>query len=452
MRPTITPEEGQLTEWAIQHGLVMRKKDNRGEWQDLVAPLSLYPTSWPHHLFLQAFNIQPTFQRLIYEIVRERSWLDGLCELLYDDFVRSILQIWRACPKQSLRVGFFRSDYMLHEGEGMTELKQVELNTISPSFSYLSQLTARMHREIYRKSMDIPENKAGEEAAAMIRDGLGMFMEYYSCKDACAIMVVLPEEQNYYDQQGILEGSRMSTFRLTFDEIHYRCNIDGQNRLFLDNEKVVGLVFYRAGYIPQHYPNETAWTVRLMVERSTAIKVPDAGLHLAGLKKVQQELTNPNTLARFVPEQRDRDILKSTFMQILTLDDTEEGDRNAMMACQEPSSWIVKPQREGGGHNIYNDELVTFLRTADKRSRAAHILMEKIHASMEENTLIRDQSWTGQTISELGIFGTLMIRDDVIVDNRTAGYLLRTKPADAQEGGVAAGYSCLNSITLLKLN
>ncbi len=59
----------------------------------------------------------------------------------------------------------------------------------------------------------------------------------------------------------------------------------------------------------------------------------------------------------------------------------------------------------------------------------------------------------GQSISEVGIYGTYLgygsykgMKDDVV--NNYAGYLLRTKGADTDEGGVATGYSVLNSVAL----
>ena len=48
---------------------------------------------------------------------------------------------------QPLHLGLFRSDYLLHTGEGHgLSLKQVEFNTISSSFGSLSDKVAAMHR------------------------------------------------------------------------------------------------------------------------------------------------------------------------------------------------------------------------------------------------------------------------------------------------------------------
>lgn len=55
------------------------------------------------------------------------------------------------------------------------------------------------------------------------------------------------------------------------------------------------------------------------------------------------------------------------------------------------------------------------------------------------------------SISELGIFGTFLGNsnyEDKVLVNKYAGYLLRTKMDGVDEGGVATGYSVLNSIAL----
>lgn len=55
----------------------------------------------------------------------------------------------------------------------------------------------------------------------------------------------------------------------------------------------------------------------------------------------------------------------------------------------------------------------------------------------------------GPSISELGIYGIFLGsgRNDPLL-NQYAGYLLRTKAEGVDEGGVATGYSVLNSIYL----
>jgi hypothetical protein len=60
------------------------------------------------------------------------------------------------------------------------------------------------------------------------------------------------------------------------------------------------VTYYRAGYAPTDYPSENEWSARLIVEESFSIKCPNAAYHLAGAKKVQQVLAQPNMLERQV--------------------------------------------------------------------------------------------------------------------------------------------------------
>ena len=45
-------------------------------------------------------------------------------------------------------------------------------------------------------------------------------------------------------------------------------------------------------------------------------------------------------------------------------------------ACRDPGSFVLKPQREGGGNNLYGEQLA--LRLADPSGLGAFILMQRI--------------------------------------------------------------------------
>ena len=49
------------------------------------------------------------------------------------------------------------------------------------------------------------------------------------------------------------------------------------------------------------------------------------------------------------------------------------------------------------------------------------------------------------TLSELGVYGTFVKVGDSVTVNECVGHLLRTKTATSDEGGVAAGFSVLDS-------
>jgi len=63
--------------------------------------------------------------------------------------------------------------------------------------------------------------------------------------------------------------------------------------------------------------------------------------------------------------------------------------------------------------------------------------------------MMRDgQVEVGEALSELGVFGVFVGDGQTVLLNDFAGQLLRTKLEGVDEGGVAAGYACLDSLLL----
>ena len=53
---------------------------------------------------------------------------------------------------------------------------------------------------------------------------------------------------------------------------------------------------------------------------------------------------------------------------------------------------------------------------------------------------------SGESVSELGCFGALVVSPEgEVVHNEYAGFLLRTKFSNVDEGGVASGFATLSS-------
>jgi len=54
-----------------------------------------------------------------------------------------------------------------------------------------------------------------------------------------------------------------------------------------------------------------------------------------------------------------------------------------------------------------------------------------------------------QTVSELGVYGTALFGVTGKESMRSGGYLLRTKASDSNEGGVAVGFSVIDTPLLI---
>ena len=74
--------------------------------------------------------------------------------------------------------------------------------------------------------------------------------------------------------------------------------------------------------------------------------------------------------------------------------------------------------------------------------------MERLFPPEQKAILLRSGriEGSGDSISELGCFGTIVASSDgSVVHNEYGGFLLRTKFSNVDEGGVASGFATLSS-------
>lgn len=408
---------------------------------------------------------------------------------------------------QDLTLGLFRSDYMANtpEDDSRPCLQQVEFNTISSSFGGLAEKVARLHTDLAscpsglasiaypphalfntsasRESSESAEMSSGipepNDAVKTLASGLLAAHEAYGQSQStpslplCIIFLVQDGERNIFDQLAVsshIQSTRpdVATFRLPTSQILTRTLIPSHTEnparpLIYTAPNAsrfeVSLVYFRALYAPSEYNTSTSWAARHHLERSAAIKCPSILLQLAGSKKVQQVLTDPGTLEHFLPNHSASVLaeLRSSFapQYSMSLGPDSEGVKIALDPVRAQNH-VLKPQREGGGNNIYRDAIPKFLAGLSEEQYKQYILMELIRPPPDaKNVALRSDGEVvpGKVISELGIFGTCLWRggggkDAEIMRNEEGGYLLRTKARDSDEGGVAAGFSSLDSVIL----
>jgi glutathione synthase len=283
-------------------------------------------------------------------------------------------------------------------------------------------------------------------------------------------MVVQEAERNAFDQRALewelLNVHSIHLIRLTFAQLQERATLSPSDSrlIILPTRTEVSVVYFRAGYSPVDYPSSSAWSTRLLLERSRAIKCPSVALQLAGAKKVQEVLSRPGQLERFLPGRPD-DVsrLQASFTRLFPLDDSDAGLEALRLATANPEGFVLKPQREGGGNNIYRLDIPPFLAELERkdagkaagkpREREGYILMDLILPPKGlRNVLVRAGEGRGvetEVISELGVYGIALWDSDHLRINETAGHLLRTKSSDVAEGGVATGYSVIDSPALV---
>lgn len=361
----------------------------------------------------------------------------------------------------------------------------------------------------------LPPNKALTALAGGLAAGHQAYLSSLSSslpkdRPPVVLMVVQPIERNAFDQRlleyALLENHGIKLVRVPFGDLASVATVadDAERKLFLhlsaDSAPVeVSVVYYRAGYTPTDYPSQTEWDTRLKLERSAAIKCPTVGLQLAGAKKVQQVLAEPGELEAFlnrgsvrlldrpktVLSAADAQLLRKSWTALYPLDDSPRGQEGYRLATDPGTAkdFVLKPQREGGGNNIYGLKIPPALAEMERRDeeklrraqegqprppkeREGYILMSMIRPPSDlRNLLLRyspssstSEAVEGEVVSELGIYGVVVFRAnaqegrggaEIMVNEGEAGHLLRTKASAAEEGGVAVGISCLDSPLLV---
>jgi glutathione synthetase len=491
--------------YASANGIQVERRREDGTSYFECAPMSLLPNAYPQQAFEHAESLATSFNELVDRISRDSSFLEETLEGVIgaDPYTAKLLQLYKqvygdpdSVAHTADRLGIHRSDYMLHKLKGQTEysLKQVELNTIAASFAGLSRNVASLHRYLTSrfaaetddflsanqkivssnsdKAAGVPQNPALQRIPKAMSVAFSRYAERFCKGDAsnlAFLFVVQEGEANTVDQRmlefHLWEDYQIPVVRMSLTKAATQLTRQDNGALYVDGQEIA-VVYYRAGYAPTDYPDGDdgiEWKSRLLLENSRAAKCPSLGYHLAGTKKVQQELARPGVVERFFPSDAEKpkvDNMRSAFAGLYSLgDDMTLEDITAVKECLEGKQgmYVLKPQREGGGYNFYGDILAEKLKSNIKQEGgnlqmakvlAEFILMERLFPPQQRAVLLRNGKveGSGESVSELGCYGTLVVAPDgKVAHNEYAGFLLRTKFSNVDEGGVASGFATLSS-------
>ncbi|PKC74916.1 glutathione synthase [Rhizophagus irregularis] len=459
-------------DWSLSHGLIIRPPTNVSNNSFVMhAPVSLFPSPFPRKTYEEAIELQPMFNLLFHKLSQDSEFITQVVEEItkVDDFVDNLYKIYLKVKEegivQPISLGLHRSDYLLQVPPDATEanILQVEFNTISSSFSSLSYLTGELHRYLLKateyynssellKSDSLPLN----DSMTSIPKGIAKAHELYGSPNAVVMMVVIDEERNIFDQKWIeydlLNNNNIHIIRKTLKEINEQGKLDPNTKALVIDDKEVSVTYFRSGYSPEQHPTKKEWDARLLIERSKSIKCPSVSYQLVGAKKVQQVLAIPGVLEKYVTDPTDAKRLRASFAGLYPLDSSPEGEAAVKLALGNPEYYVMKPQREGGGNNIYANDIPSILSKLSVSERSSYILMDLIQPPLMKNIILRQGELVeGEMISELGIYGIFIGgkgKDEVII-NEIGGHLLRTKGRKTNEGGVASGYAVIDSPLLI---
>ncbi|EGO57595.1 hypothetical protein NEUTE1DRAFT_81283 [Neurospora tetrasperma FGSC 2508] len=490
-----------VKDWTVAHGLTVRPppaiagNDTEGILATS-APVTLFPSPFPKSCFEEAKAIQTTYNELYALISQDEEFLTEMVKEVAggDEFIANLWNVHLRVKKegyvQNLALGLFRSDYMVHQDDASLQIKQVEFNTIASSFGGLSTQTSLLHKHLAQheypllsssssaSNLDLPSNDSAAGLAAGLRAAFDAYGSSTLGHPTCVLFLTQSGERNVFDQRHLeyaLSSSgpnKVPVFRLPFSDIltHTTLASTPTRQLLYtlpSNPSLVfevAVVYLRAGYGPGDYPSQEAWEARYQIERSNAVCCPTVLTQLAGMKKVQQVLATPeesntnsvpSALAKFMPptSEKTQRLLK-TFTNIYPLDTSSSGlhARSLATSPTQCQKYVMKPQREGGGNNFYRSAIPEQLAKIPEEHWNSFILMEIIEPPALANSILRNgKVEVGGVICELGVYGTCLWDQSSgeIKFNEEAGYLLRTKGDKSEEGGVAAGYGCMDSVTLV---
>ncbi|MCB9797082.1 MAG: glutathione synthase [Alphaproteobacteria bacterium] len=451
MRPLTDAQRATAVDLALAQGLIQR--DERGEV--VHAPLTLTPCPLPiETLAALEAQIQP-WNVLTHRVASDLDFLRDSLERVRqsDRFIADLFDMLRVEETQAWRLLLTRSDYFMQNEPGRIgpRLCHVEHNTIAASYPGLSGKMASFHKTwlgLHPPGGVLVPNAPVEDMAQAVAEVVAR----YDHPRGVVLMIVQAGERNVFDQR-ILEQALaergVRSLRLTLDELQARGRLR-EGHLAVD-EEIAAVTYFRAGYGPNDLTTPEALAARRLIEHSSTVSVPDLATQLAGTKKVQQRLTVPDVLRAFVSEE-EAQVLESAFVGLYELDHSvpPSGMPAWRLAMLQPERWVLKPQREGGGNNHYDAGMVEVLAKLSPEKRAAWVLMERIRPVPRQAALLnRGEEQHAEVVSEIGWFGTLFADGAEILRNEPSGYLVRTRPTEATESGVSAGYGHLDSLLVV---
>ena len=280
-------------------------------------------------------------------------------------------------------------------------------------------------------------------------------------------MIVQPNNINIADERPIEYGLWDSSpsipcYRLIFGAtVLASCTLSPSGTLLYQNPSIpasspveISVVYLRAGYDLQEF-DDTGHACRLLLEKSRAIKCPSLLCHLTTWKKVQQALTVPGVLKRWLSDE-EAEMVEKTFAPMWPMDGrSEEGRKGRHLALnpQTAVKHVLKPSLEGGGHNVYGAAIPALLKKIGETEWGKYVLMELIESPVNNNVLSTPRGlYSGEVISELGIFGVCLWESGAektgkgnILVNEAAGWSFKTKPRDVEEMSVVKGFGAFDS-------
>ncbi|WP_375321117.1 glutathione synthase [Aliivibrio logei] len=467
-------------EWAIMHGVAFRQADNTARH----CPFSIAPMSIEREVYNHLLAVTPLITKLIHNVSEDHDFLqtslsnmakaDPFFGLLMSRHQQLHGDAGNKLVAERKPLLLMRTDFMDDRQHGA---KVIEFNGIAAGMGPFGQRAAEFHSFMKHQWPDT-YNQWIEDSSAVPADNHGLEQLAYGVATTARaiktdfsdqgkptfLMVVQKNEDNVYDQHLLeveLQKQGIRTVRRTFEQLSTQLSSGESKRLLLENVGAIDVVYLRAGYQYEDYfaPElnekvccQTLSQTRLLIEQHHVAVNATISQQLATSKSMQMLLTMmPETeYARWGLTLEEAQLVKSVLAEMKPINTqtidwfTTEADQN---------QWVLKNQGEGGGHCIFGQDIAEKLNQLAPEEYDAWALMQRLYPHERDTPTIAvrdgEQTLVNDLVSEIGLF-TAYYNDKPVTElDGYAGYLIRSKPASENEGGIHSGKGILDSLVLI---
>ncbi|WP_061037854.1 glutathione synthase [Vibrio coralliirubri] len=467
-------------EWAIMHGVAFRQSDNTARH----CPFSLAPMSIEREVFEHLLKVTPLITKLINNVSEDHDFLQSLLNDMAkaDPFFGRLMALHQQAhgsaderlnpARQPLLL--MRTDFMDDRQHGA---KVIEFNGIAAGMAPFGQRATEFHSFMQKQWPNVYNNWL-EDSSATPAENQGLTQLAYGIANAARqvkadfneqdkpvfLMVVQKNEDNVYDQHLLeveLQKQGIRTVRRTFEQLSCQLSSGDNQRLLLKDVGAVDVVYLRAGYQYSDYwapeLNEsvcchTLSQTRLFMEQHHVAMNATISQQLATSKTMQMLLTMmpASEYARWGLTLEEAELVKSVLADMKPITNEAIEWFNTQADKQE---WVLKNQGEGGGHCVFGDDISDQLSQLKPEEYDAWALMQRLYPHERDvpTIAVRDTQQTLVTdlVSEVGLFTAYFKGEPVTELDGYAGYLIRSKPASENEGGIHSGKGILDSLVLI---
>lgn len=470
----------EACEWAIMHGVAFRQPDNTARH----CPFSIAPMTMTRKSFDHLKRVVPLITKLINNVSEDHDFLQSSLKDMAkaDPFFGRLMTLHRQAHGDNTQRLFparrplllMRTDFMDDREHGA---KVVEFNGIAAGMGPFGQKATELHEFLQNQWLQhfsswleqpsaIPaENNGLEQLALGIANAAKKIKHHFDESGRPTfLMVVQNNEDNVYDQHLLeieLQKQGVRTVRRTFEQLSCQLSSGEGERLLLKDVGGVDVVYLRAGYQYSDYwmPElnedvccQTLSQTRLFIEQHHVAMNATISQQLATSKTMQMLLTMmpASEYLRWGLTLEEAELVQSVLADMKPISETTIAWFNEHADKQ---NWVLKNQGEGGGHCVFGDEVSKKLQQLNPNEYDAWALMQRIypHERDKPTLAVRDSKakLVNDLVSEIGLFSIYFEGEPMTQMNGYAGYLVRSKPASENEGGIHSGQGILDSLMLI---